>query len=237
MHTISTLALRRCAVSSPPGHTVLPLYSCCCLVGRSSHGSAWESQSIVSQGSAPVAFIPLPPARRQASLKATDARRFYKLMVQHRQWPVHSSPAAPLQGLLGVHGHEAHLISASPYPSNMALASYLLSIASTNNRRLLCALLSVNHRSHIGVWREVPITFPAEVLQTTATVYIGSTANSEGGSRACSRAKVDCALALVWQGRPVKTVCRALGLARSNVREKAEKMYWSAWMPICARFF
>ncbi|WP_232245779.1 MULTISPECIES: IS3 family transposase [Delftia] len=33
------------------------------------------------------------------------------------------------------------------------------------------------------------------------------------------RKKVDCALALVARGRPVKTVCRAMGLARSHVRD------------------
>ena len=31
--------------------------------------------------------------------------------------------------------------------------------------------------------------------------------------------KVDCALALVARGRPVKTVCRTMGLARSHVRD------------------
>ncbi|AVS71618.1 IS3 family transposase [Paracidovorax avenae] len=33
------------------------------------------------------------------------------------------------------------------------------------------------------------------------------------------RKKVDCALALVARGRPVKTVCRTMGLARSHVRD------------------
>jgi putative transposase len=35
---------------------------------------------------------------------------------------------------------------------------------------------------------------------------------------------VDCALTLVRQGRPMKTVCLALGVARSNVHEKAHRV-------------
>jgi putative transposase len=43
--------------------------------------------------------------------------------------------------------------------------------------------------------------------------------NPEGGRRVRSRKIVDCALALVGQGRPVKPVCSVFGVARSHVAQ------------------
>ena len=50
----------------------------------------------------------------------------------------------------------------------------------------------------------------------------------QGGRWLCRRKKVDCALILVGRGRPVKVVCEALGLARSNVqRLRARSGEWT----------
>jgi hypothetical protein len=41
--------------------------------------------------------------------------------------------------------------------------------------------------------------------------------NSQGSGRDSSRKKVGCAITLIGQERPVKAVCSALGVARSNI--------------------
>lgn len=47
--------------------------------------------------------------------------------------------------------------------------------------------------------------------------------DSQGRRGDRPRPKVDCALALVARGRPVKPVCDVLGIARSNISERATR--------------
>ena len=58
---------------------------------------------------------------------------------------------------------------------------------------------------------------PNEASRPCPACFRDGSGDSEGGSRVRSGKKVDCALALIGQGRPVKPVCSALGVARSHV--------------------
>jgi putative transposase len=51
----------------------------------------------------------------------------------------------------------------------------------------------------------------------------------------CSRKKVDCALALIGHGQPVKLVCLALGVARSNVWTRLTRP--ADWIDRCTLSF